>query len=115
MIRALLDVDVRFDATVFFLLCTVDSLDWADEDSSEFSGADGGSLGPNAGDAGSDVFAAEAICFQIFSRLGAVADADVFDVWVCSMSGDAFGFAAATAGDAFDVGWLASTGAALVV
>lgn len=63
MVRALRDVDVRFDAIVFFLLGTVDSLDSVDVDCSEFSGADddGGSLGPNAGGAGSVAFPAEAI------------------------------------------------------
>jgi hypothetical protein len=61
--RVLLDVDVRFDAIVLFLLGTVVSVDSVDEDCSEFSGADddGGSLGPNAGGAGSDAFPAEAI------------------------------------------------------
>jgi hypothetical protein len=63
LLRAFLDVDVRFDSIVFLLPGTVDSLDWVDEDCSGFSGADddGGWLGPNAGDAGSDAFAAEAI------------------------------------------------------
>jgi hypothetical protein len=63
LVRALLDVDVRFDAIGFWLLGTVDSLDSVEEDCSESSGADddGGPLGPNAGGAGSDVFAPEAI------------------------------------------------------
>jgi hypothetical protein len=103
LIRALLDVDVRFDAIVFFLLCPVDSLDCV-EDCSEFSDADGGSLDPNAGGAGSDAFAAEAICFQISAELVIEFVPGAVDVWVCSTLGDAFWFAAAaTAGDAFGV------------
>jgi len=69
LVRALLDVDVRFDATVFFLLRTVDSLDCVDEDCSELSGVDGSSFGPAAGGARSAAFAAEAICFQISAVL----------------------------------------------
>jgi hypothetical protein len=59
LLRSLLDA--RFDAVVFFLLRTVDSLDCSDEDCSEFSGVDAGSVGSAAGDAGSDAFPAEAI------------------------------------------------------
>jgi len=70
LLRAFRDVDVRFDAIAFSLLCTVASLDWVvDEDCSELSAADGASFGPNAGDVGSDGFAAEAIWFQMSSRL----------------------------------------------
>jgi hypothetical protein len=54
LLRSLLDA--RFDAIVFLLLGTVDSLDC-----SEFSGVDAGSVGSAAGDAGSGAFPAEAI------------------------------------------------------
>ena len=111
MVRALLDVDVRFDATVFFLLRTVDSLDCLD--CSEFSVADGGSLGPATGDGGSGCWETEAICAAVLALTGvvAVSGADAFDVWL--PSGDAFWFAAAITGDAFDVGWFGGTGATL--
>jgi hypothetical protein len=59
LLRSLLDA--RFDAIDFFLLGTADSSDCDDEDCSEFSGADAGSFGSAAGDAGSNAFPAEAI------------------------------------------------------
>jgi len=67
------------------LLSTVDWLDSVAEDWSEFSGADddGGSLGPNPGDAGSDAFAAEAICFQISVGLVTVFEPVAFDDGSC--------------------------------
>jgi hypothetical protein len=61
LLRALLDVDVRFDVIVFFLLCESASPGSVDDDCSEFSVTEGGSFGPNAGGAGSGPFAAEAI------------------------------------------------------
>src|SRR5207237_6924277 len=111
--RALLDVDVRFDATVFFLLRTVDSLDCVDEDCSEFSAADGGLFDPAAGGAGSGCWETEAICAAVLAVTGvvAVSGADAFDVLVSSTPGDAFWFPAAIAGDAFDFGWFGGTGA----
>ena len=113
MIRALLDVDVRFDATVFFLLRTVDSLDCVDEDCSEFSAADGGLFDPATGGAGSGCWETEAICAAVLALTGvvAVSGADAFDVWL--PSGNAFRFTAAIAGDAFDFGWFGGTGATL--
>lgn len=119
MIRALLDVDVRFDAIVFFLLGSVDSLDCVDEDCSELAVAAGAcSPGPNAGDAVSGCWETEAIWAAVLAVTGveAVSGAEAFEVWVCSPSDDAFWFPAATvtAGDGFDVGWFAATGAALV-
>ena len=115
MVRALLDVDVRFDATVFFLLRTVDSLDSVDEDCSEFSAADGGLFDPAAGGASSGCWETEAICAAVLAVTGvvAVSGADAFDVLVSSTPGDAFWFPAAIAGDAFDFGWFGGTGATL--
>jgi len=119
LIRALLDVDVRFDAIVFFLLRSVDSLDCVDEGCSELSVAAGGcSFGSNAGDAGSGCWETEAIWAAVLAVTGvvAVSGADAFEVWVCSPSDDAFWsvVATATAGDGFDVGWFAATGPLLI-
>jgi len=113
LVRALLDVDARFDATVFFLLRTVDSLDCVDEDCSEFSAADGGLFDPAVGGDGSGCWETEAICAAVLALTGvvAVSGADAFDVWL--PSGNAFRFTAAIAGDAFDVGWFAGNGATL--
>ncbi len=83
MIRALLDVDVRFDATVSFLLRTVDSLDGVDEDCSELSAVDGSSFDPPAAGARSAAFAAEAICFQTSAGLVIEFVSDELDDWSC--------------------------------
>src|SRR5207245_11690696 len=102
-------------ATVYDFILTVDTVDCVDENCSEFSASYGGLFDPATDGVGSGCWETEAICAAVLAVTGvvAVSGADAFDVLVCSTSGNAFGFAAAIAGDAFDFDWFGGTGATL--